>query len=138
MSDKETRVGLYSDLRDKIDKMDTLSFDDPNRDSKYGLNGAKPSDASFVHEESMTKNQLEDGHIKKNTLSISIEDLIKQNDDYTMALEKKEIDKKYRSVKKKQRREISKKTIIILSAVLLAVLLIVAIVLISMHLGGKL
>lgn len=139
MSEKETRVGIYADLRSKIDRMDTLSFDDPDRDSKYGINGKKdPNSIPVIHEESMSRNELGDNHIKKNTLSISIDDLIKQNDDYTMALEKKEIDKKYRSVKKKQRAKLGKKSWIIIISSVSALVLLILIVLISLHLGGKL
>lgn len=133
MSDKETRVGLYSGLRDKIEKMDTLSFDDPDRDSKYGLNG---NSSNVVHEESMSSRQLEDQHIKKNTLSISIDDLIKQNDDYTMALEKKEIDKRYKSVKKRQKEKLSKKNLIILVSSCVAFVLLAVIIFVGLHLGG--
>ncbi len=97
---KVTRVALYADLRDKISKMDTLSFDDPDRDSKYGLNSKKPI-MPIIHEEAMSNDELKTEHIKKNTLSISIEDLIKQNDDYTIALEKKDIDKSFKNFKPK-------------------------------------
>ena len=31
MEEKQTRVNLYTELRNKIEKMDTLSFDDPNK-----------------------------------------------------------------------------------------------------------
>ena len=41
MQDRETRVRRYAELRDQIDRMDTLSFDDPNREERYGLNGKK-------------------------------------------------------------------------------------------------
>lgn len=108
MSKKDTRVILYSDLRDKIDKMDTLSFDDPDRDKKYGLNG-EDSVLPVHHEESMSTEELKTGHIKKNTLSISIDELIKQNDDYTMALEKKELNEKYKNMKKEQGKSRGKK-----------------------------
>jgi CHASE3 domain sensor protein len=137
MADKETRVGIYADLREKIDKMDTLSFDDPDRDKKYGLNKTATSDSiPVVHEESMSKEELEEGHIKKNTLSISIEDLIKQNDDYTMAIEKKELDKKYKDVKKKQRKETSQKTWIVVGISAGILLVVIAIILIGLHIGG--
>jgi hypothetical protein len=108
MSKKDTRVIIYSELRDKIDKMDTLSFDDPDRDKKYGINGEEPV-LPVHHEESMSNEELKTGHIRKNTLSISIDELIKQNDDYTMALEKKELNKKYKSIRKDQSKSRIKK-----------------------------
>ena len=74
---KVTRVALYADLREKIERMDTLSFEDPNRDEKYNF---KNQNMPVIHEQGMSKRQLKSGHIKKSTLSISIEDLIKQND----------------------------------------------------------
>lgn len=139
-NNSETRVGLYADLRNKIDHMDTLSFDDPNRDAKYGLNGkaGTQDQIPIIHEESMNPEQLSDGHIKKNTLSISIEDLIKQNDDYTMAIEKKELDKKYRSVKKKQRAESGKRRWIIIAFICLGAALVIALLFLFLHIGGVL
>ena len=137
MAEKETRVGLYAELRDQIDKMDTLSFDDPDRDKQYGLNGNSAQGVPVIHEESLSEDELKDSHIKKNTLSISIDDLIKQNDDYTMAMERKELDKKYRSVKKKQRKEINAKMWKIIGVTAGVIILVVAIVLIALHAGGK-
>ncbi|MBP3713535.1 MAG: hypothetical protein J6I69_03100 [Bacilli bacterium] len=136
MQDRETRVRRYAELRDQIDRMDTLSFDDPNREERYGLNGKKEDGIDYVHEEP-TSEDLSAPHIKKNTLSISIEDLIKQNDDYTVALEKKELDKKYHSIKKKKRKEGRSKWLIVALAALV-VLIVVGIILISLHAGGKL
>lgn len=134
---KETRVGRYSDLRNQIDKMDTLSFDDPDRAKRYGLNGQAPiGGGKIVHEPSASEEELHDIHIKKNTLSISIDDLIKENDDYTMAMEKKEIDKKYKEVKKKHRQEGSHKKLIIWLSVAFSVIVIVVVVLICLHCGG--
>jgi len=126
MSKKDTRVIIYSELRDKIDKMDTLSFDDPDRDKKYGINGEKPI-LPVHHEESMSSEELKNGHIKKNTLSISIDELIKQNDDYTMALEKKELNQKYKSMKKEQGKARGKKLALYIG--IPAAIVIVAIVL---------
>ncbi|MDD2287082.1 MAG: hypothetical protein PHQ11_16985 [Paludibacter sp.] len=132
MSKKDTRVMIYSELRDKIDKMDTLSFDDPDRDKKYGLNGEKAV-LPVHHEEAMSSQELKTGHIKKNTLSISIDELIKQNDDYTMALEKKELNKKYKNMKKEQHKARNKKlafylgiagaVIVIAAAIIICVIL---------------
>jgi hypothetical protein len=135
MAEKETRVGLYAGLRDQIEKMDTLSFDDPDRDSKYGLKQKKAEDPD---PDALSDEDLRNPHIKKNTLSLSIDDLIKQNDDYTLAMERKELDKKFKEVKKKQRQENRGKTIIVWSCVALGVLIIVAVILICLHFGGKL
>lgn len=125
---KVTRVALYADLRDKIEKMDTLSFDDPNRDEKYGLNNKQPV-MPIIHEQAMDEKELKESHIKKNTLSISIEDLIKQNDDYTIALEKEAIDKSFKEVKKKNSPYAGKGKIIIPVLIVLIIVLILIIVL---------
>ena len=69
--------------------------------------------------------------------SLVSNDLIKQNDDYTVALEKKELDKKYHSIKKKKRKEGRSKWLIVALAALV-VLIVVGIILISLHAGGKL
>ena len=98
MEEKQTRVNLYMELRDEIDRMDTYSFSDPNR-RRY----TSSSEVPIVHEEAMSEEEVQSGHIKKNTLSISIDELIKQHDEYTSSLEKKELSKKYKEVKKKHR-----------------------------------
>lgn len=123
---KVTRVALYADLREKIERMDTLSFDDPNRDEKYNL---KNQNMPVIHEQSMSKKELKAGHIKKNTLSISIEDLIKQNDDYTLALEKKEIDKSFKEIKNNQNKKALSKAMIIIIICLIVLLIIIITVL---------
>ncbi len=127
---KRTRVELYADLRDKISKMDTLSFDDPNRDEKYGLNKS-PFPFIEIHETGASEEELHSDHIKKNTLSISIEDLIKQNDEYSSSVGKKELTKSYKEAKKSQRsffKEIlasKKKLFLFIGILALAIVLIV-------------
>jgi hypothetical protein len=119
---KVTRVALYADLREKIERMDTLSFSDPNRDEKYGLNNK--GNMPIIHEDAMDDQQLHSEHIKKNTLSISIEDLMKQNDDYTVALEKKEIDKSFKEIKNKNNKLVLSKTMIIIGIIAFVLLII--------------
>ncbi len=133
---KETRVGRYSDLRNQIDKMDTLSFDDPNRAQKYALNQSG-HEGEYVHEPSASQEELHNTHIKKNTLSISIDDLIKENDDYTMAMEKKELDRKYKEIKKKHRQENRSKVLFIWIGSAVSVIVIIVVILVCLHIGGK-
>jgi len=120
-----TRVELYADLRNQIDKMDTLSFDDPNAKEKYAQT---LNQGPVIHEESISPSQSYDPKIKKNTLSISIGELIKQNDDYTIALEKKDINKSFKEIKK--RNMISKKSLFFLiGGIALLIIIIVVIIL---------
>lgn len=103
MEEKSTRVVLYAKLRDEIDKMDTFSLDSDKKSKEYGIDTSSRDTIPIVHEDAMSPDELKDRRIKKNTLSISIDELIKQNDDYTVTLEKKELDQKYKDVKKKEK-----------------------------------
>lgn len=93
-NEKKTRVSLYADLRDKISKMDTLSLIE-----KGVKDEQKPSNNTLMPEIHSQTTEINTNSTKKNTLSISIDEIMKQNDDYTMMMEKKEIDKKYNKIK---------------------------------------
>lgn len=129
----KTRVERYADLRRSIERMDTLSFSDPDRDEKYGLNSNRDD---YLHDVTITKEQAEDPHIKKNTLSISIDDLIKQNDEYVNTMEQKELDKQYKAARHRQRM-LGKNKAIRLIIIISSIIIIAAVVLIvSLHAGG--
>ena len=132
MEEKQTRVNLYTELRNKIEKMDTLSFDDPN---KY-----QDSQIPILHEEAMSSDELQSKHIKKNTLSISIEELIKQHDEYTSSYEKKELNKKYKEVKKKRSGKVSLSSLFknVYFLIGLGVVVVTLIVVLCLVFGGKL
>lgn len=81
MSDKK-RVVLYADLRKKISNMDVYSFEETD---SYRKNIPQVSSDSDEEKES-TSSPV----IKRNTLSLSIEDLIKENENYEANKKKNE------------------------------------------------
>ena len=87
--ENRSRVERYKDLRRKIENMDRYSFAE-TATSKRNL----PQHGSL---ETSNKNK----GITKNTLNMSIEELIHENDVYAEEQKKKEIKEKYRQEKRK-------------------------------------
>ena len=122
--DKQTRVEKYKKLREEIKQMDTFKFDNPYR--------VDETDDS-IDEIGMSNEELKTEHIKKSTLSISIDQIVKAHDEYTtlIAQEKKKN-------KEKERKKLQfKKLVSRISVVLCAILLIVVAILLVIILGGK-
>lgn len=101
MSDK-TRVEKYRKLREEIENIDTYSFEDPKRRPRSKRADQEP--LIPIHDLAEEEETLQENHIKKNTLSLSIDELIKQHEAYTEALEREEIDKKIKDNKNRQHR----------------------------------
>ena len=83
--EQKTRVEKYKKHRDEISKMDTYRFDNP-----YAI----PED-DFEEENDIAMNEdtLQKEHIKKSTLSISLDQLIKAHEEYTVMISQEEITK---------------------------------------------
>lgn len=98
---ERSRVEKYAELRKHIDSMDVYTFDDPVVIQK----AADPvKDESKVSKgEIMTAEEIQQAHIKKNTLSLSIDELIKQHEEYTRTIEKAELDRKFKDLRKVKR-----------------------------------
>lgn len=96
MSEK-SRIEKYRKLREEIERLDVYSFDDPKRLPKSNRADREP--LIPIHDYIEDEEELHEQHIKKNTLSLSIDELIKQHEAYTEALEKEEIDKKIKDNK---------------------------------------
>ena len=122
--DRQTRVQKYKKLRDEINQMDTYKFDNPYHveEENEDLN-----DVGMLNEELQTE------HIKKSTLSISIDQIVKAHDEYTTKVAQEKKIKKEKETKKLQ----FKKLIFRLSFVFIAVLLIVIAILLVIIFGGK-
>lgn len=133
MGEKQTRVNLYTELRNQIDRMDTYSFDDKDRDKKYSS-----SSIPIIHEEAMTNSEIKTEHIKKNTLSISIDELIKQHDEYTSSFEKKELNKKYKEVKRRKKSSSKKAPTFLTSAwfFILCGVTLIGVIILCLYIGG--
>ena len=91
-----SRVEKYAELRKRIDNM-VSTFDDPITDNKIP---DVQMDEPKVKEEAMTKEEVQEAHIKKNTLSISFDELIKQHEEYTQTISKSEIENQMKTQKK--------------------------------------
>lgn len=73
----------------------------------------------------MNDETLKTEHIKKSTLSISLDNLIKAHDEYTIMMSQEEINKKRKEEKKVKQRKIRNIVIIISVLATLVVILIV-------------
>lgn len=120
-----SRVEKYAELRKRIDNM-VSTFDDPITDNKIP---DVQMDEPKVKEEAMTKEEVQEAHIKKNTLSISIDELIKQHEEYTQTISKSEIENQMKTQKKEHN------FTRLLFIILLIVVIIVA-VFVGLLLGG--
>ena len=120
-----SRVEKYAELRKRIDNM-VSTFDDPITDNKIP---DVQMDEPKVKEEAMTKEEVQEAHIKKNTLSISIDELIKQLEEYTQTISKSEIENQMKTQKKEHN------FTRLLFIILLIVVIIVA-VFVGLLLGG--
>ena len=120
-----SRVEKYAELRKRIDNM-VSTFDDPITDNKIP---DVQMDEPKVKEEAMTKEEVQEAHIKKNTLSISIDGLIKQHEEYTQTISKSEIENQMKTQKKEHN------FTRLLFIILLIVVIIVA-VFVGLLLGG--
>lgn len=121
-----SRVEKYAELRKRIDNM-VSTFDDPITDNKIP---DVQMDEPKVKEEAMTKEEVQEAHIKKNTLSISIDELIKQHEEYTQTISKSEIENQMKTQKKEHN------FTRLLFIILLIVVIIVA-VFVGLLLGGS-
>lgn len=116
--ENRSRVERYKDLRKKIENMDVYSFvDSPTIKRNLPQHG------------SLDVEKKEDG-ITKNTLNMSIEQLIKEHDTYSEEQQKKDIKEKYRQERRKSfhlgRSDVLR--IILFAAIALIVLVVVTLI----------
>ena len=104
MSEERSRVVLYAKLRKKIENMGVYSFSETDTTKKH------------LPQYSSTTVDLKDDsfkpRIKKNTLSLTIDELIKEHEQYNSKEQQKEIKKRY-SAQNKEYKSVSKVTKII-------------------------
>lgn len=122
--DRQTRVQKYKKLRQEITQMDTYKFENPYRVEDED---EKLQDIGMSNEELMTE------HIKKSTLSISIDQIVKAHDEYTFMVAQEKKKNKDKETKKLRFKKMMNR----LSVVLIAILILVIIVLLVILLGGK-
>ena len=112
--DRQTRVQKYKKLREEINQMDTYKFDNPYHvEEEY----------EDLNDVGMSNEELQTEHIKKSTLSISIDQIVKAHDEYTTIIEQKELKEKLR-LEKKERLLTRVKRILKITGIALALVLI--------------
>lgn len=90
--DRQTRVEKYKKYRESIQDLSTYN----NFNSPYQTR-EEDSDKGDV---GMSEEVLQDEHIKKNTLSISIDQIVKAHDEYTTMISQEDIEKKNKEEKR--------------------------------------
>ncbi len=97
----KSRVEEFTELRKKISSLDTYSFDE-SPTQKKNLPPTSGDHLKPLGEDNPRKTDTVG--IKKNTLSLSIDELIKEHDSYDSAAQKKEAREMYHKRKKEERR----------------------------------
>ena len=119
----KSRVEKYRKHREEISQMDTYRFDNP-----YAID----NDSSEEDDIAMSEETLQSEYIKKSTLSISLDKLIKAHDEYTIMISQEEIKKKRKEEQKIQLRKV--RNIVILSGIivlLIAIFICLIVILLS-------
>ena len=113
---EKSRVILYAELRKKISCIDNYSF--------ASENPKENDDKAIEHDEIPVSSPNENNVIKRNTLSISIDELIKERDRYDSIAQEKETRKRYHDKKKEEKikKKISASKVIIWSSISVVVI----------------
>ena len=122
--DRQTRVQKYKKLREEISQMDTYKFDNP-----YHIDETE----SEFNDVGMSNEELQTEHIKKSTLSISIDQIVKAHEEYTTKVTQEKNKKKEKETRKLQ----YKKLVFRLSILLVVILLVIIAVLIAIIIAGR-
>ena len=120
--DRQTRVQKYKKLRDEITQMDTYKFENP-----YHVDESN----NEFDDIGMSNEELKTEHIKKSTLSISIDQIVKAHDEYTTMVANEKKLKREQETKKLQ----FKKLMFRLSIVFIAILLVIIVILLAILIG---
>lgn len=115
---KQTRVEKYKKLRQEIEEMDTNRFDNP-----YQVNDDFDSNDVAMNEE-----ELLGEHLKKNTLSISIDQIVKAHEEYTTMLAQEDIEKQKKAVNRIRMRKLAVLMCAIGGLILLTVIIIILVI----------
>ena len=118
--ENKSRVIKYESLRKKIQNMDVYSFEETPDVAK---NIPEVKDISGSDEKDMTNES-----IKKNTLSLSLDELIKANDSYEEEKEKEETKKAFKRKEKNRKKQEKKRITIKFWMLLIPIAVILAVV----------
>ena len=121
MDKRTSRVEKYKKYRESIQDMSTYN----NFNSPFQLNKDDDFDKDDV---AMSDEVLQDEHIKKNTLSISIDQIVKAHDEYTTMISQEDIEKKNKEERKLQLHKLLYKIVIVLGLAIIIALIVIIIV----------
>ena len=121
MENSKSRVEQYRKHREEISQMDTYKFESP-----YSI--PEEDDADVAMNEATLKTE----HIKKSTLSISLDQLIKAHDEYTIMMSQEEIKKKKKEEQKIKFRKI-RNIAIVIGGVLIAITLLIVLIFVLLN-----
>lgn len=121
MENSKSRVEKYRKHREEISQMDTYKFESP-----YSIPEEDDDDVA------MNEETLKTEHIKKSTLSISLDQLIKAHDEYTIMMSQEEIKKKKKEEQKIKFRKI-RNIAIVIGGVLIAITLLIVLVFVLLN-----
>jgi len=116
--DRQTRVEKYKKLRESIKEMDAINFNSP-----YQISEENPDKG----DRGMSDEDLQNEYVKKNTLSMSIDQIVKAHDQYTTIVSAEEIEEKNKEYKKSERRKLWFR-IVVVAGIVIAIGLIVALI----------
>lgn len=124
--EEKSRVILYEDLRKQISNIDNYSFSRLTN-AEIEKNEEKVSVSSV-------ENETNEKGIKRNTLTLSIEELLDDNRKYDSHAQEKEMKRKYQNVKREGKKKVSPSKVIIwvsVSLVVVAFLIFIILVLLE-------
>lgn len=121
MENSKSRVEKYRKHREEISQMDTYKFESP-----YSIPEEDDDDVA------MNEETLKTEHIKKSTLSISLDQLIKAHDEYTIMMSQEEIKKKKKEEQKIKFRKI-RNIAIVIGGVLIAITLLIVLIFVLLN-----
>ena len=101
--ENKSRVLKYQELRDKISKMDVYSFEQQEQLGKEEVIDSFPR-----------SKKKKDNGIKKNTLSISLDELMAEKENSQAEKEKKEVRKLYKEKKNKEQKHLTQGKVLLI------------------------
>lgn len=133
-----TRVEEYKKLREDIENIDVYSFDDPKKmppssHSNVPLIPVNDFNDEDDDEFKIVSSTSEEDHVKKNTLTLTIDEIIKQHEAYTEVLQKQELDKRIKEQKEKNKAVFNPKIILWIA---IGVIIVVAVIILSLVMAG--
>lgn len=131
--EEKSRVIKYADLRQKISHMDAYSFEEtPLKTESTSKKNAHISPAK------KRTDTAEGEGIKRNTLSFTIDELVKESETYNSANQKKETKKRFKAKQKGKRKPLLTFSGATVAWIIIAILILTLLVLLILIISGVL